>query len=305
MKKNFKFTKIIAIAVVAAMLAMALVSCGIGGKASGAQDASGDIDGLHWDYQRETTTLKITGNGAMKNFQSATDVPWASVTASVKTIVIGEGVTTVGDFAFAFCSALESVKIANTVTSIGNYAFTASSLRSADLPASVTSIGNRAFEYCDDLVTVVVRGEITELSDETFSYCNSLKNVYLPAAMEGKVITIKKDVTVTAKAVSADTPDASIPPVEETKPAETDAPTENVESTTETDVPQNNGEGEKKMTVGTIIAIVALAVVVIGLIVGVILFIRYDKKHSGNTTTVRKNKDEKGKKGKKDTKKKK
>jgi heme/copper-type cytochrome/quinol oxidase subunit 2 len=282
-----------AILLLIAVVAGTLVSCGIGGTQSKGQDNEGDIDGLHWDYQRDNTTLTITGKGAMKNFASAAEVPWTVEAASATRIIIGEGVTSIGDYAFAFFSALESIKISSTVTSIGKFAFTASSIRTIDIPASVTVIGERAFEYCDDLKTVVVRGDVKELANETFSYCNSLTNVYLPEALVANPIVIKEGKTVTAKVVAADTPDASVPPVEETEP-ETEVPTDTDTADNETDTPVEIPEN--KFGVGTIIAIVALVVVVVGLIVGIVLFIRYDKKHSGNTTTVRKNKDEKGKK---------
>ena len=64
-------------------------------------------------------------------------------------LVIPEGVTSIGDYAFYYCSSLTSVTIPGSVTSIGDYAFSdCSGLTSVIIPGSVTSIGDGAFRGC-------------------------------------------------------------------------------------------------------------------------------------------------------------
>ena len=68
---------------------------------------------------------------------------------TLKSVTIGNSVTSIGDYAFYYCSGLTSVTIPNSVTSIGYGAFyDCSGLTSITIPNSVTSIGNGAFNNC-------------------------------------------------------------------------------------------------------------------------------------------------------------
>ena len=83
----------------------------------------------------------------------------------MKSVTIGNSVTSIGGEAFKGCSSLTSVTISNSVTSIGSSAFRdCSGLKSVTIPSSVTSIGNSAFEGCDSLSFV-------NIADLT-SWCN-------------------------------------------------------------------------------------------------------------------------------------
>ena len=77
---------------------------------------------------------------------------WDGKGDKITNVVIEEGVTRIGDYAFSVCSSLTSVTIPASVTSIGNYAFfDCRSLTSVTIPVSVTSIGNSAFYGCSNL----------------------------------------------------------------------------------------------------------------------------------------------------------
>ncbi len=68
---------------------------------------------------------------------------------SLKSVVIGNSVTSIGNSAFSGCSGLKFVVIGNSVTSIGYDAFyNCAGLTSVEIPNSVTSIGNEAFRGC-------------------------------------------------------------------------------------------------------------------------------------------------------------
>ena len=70
---------------------------------------------------------------------------------------IPNSVTSIGYYAFSYCSSLTSVVIPNSVTSIGDYAFDGcSSLTSVEIPNSVTSIGSGPFDGCSSLTTATV-----------------------------------------------------------------------------------------------------------------------------------------------------
>lgn len=84
-------------------------------------------------------------------------------------------VNSIGDDAFAHCSALLSITIPNTVTNIGNGAFEfCSSLPAILIPTSVTKIGNDAFAYCTNLSAVVFPDNIIDVGDWIFANCTAL-----------------------------------------------------------------------------------------------------------------------------------
>ena len=95
--------------------------------------------------------------------------------------VNGNGVTSIGDEAFRFCSGLTSVTIPNSVTSIRNYAFSdCNSLTSVTMPSSVTSIGDFAFYNCKGLTSVTIGNGVTSIGNNAFMSCSNLTSVTIP-----------------------------------------------------------------------------------------------------------------------------
>lgn len=79
-------------------------------------------------------------------------------------VVIPDGVTSIGDFAFQNCESLTAVKIADSVTSIGNFAFWGcGALASVYIPDGVTSIGDGAFQACDALAAIDIPESVTHI----------------------------------------------------------------------------------------------------------------------------------------------
>ena len=91
-------------------------------------------------------------------------------------IVIPKGVTSIGNYAFEG-SGLKSVVIPASVTSIGDYAFyECNSMTSVSIPKSVTSIGFSAFEG-SGLKSVVIPASVTDFGDYIFEDCDELQYV--------------------------------------------------------------------------------------------------------------------------------
>ena len=135
-------------------------------------------DNLTWTYVEATNTLTISGNGRMSNYAEA---PWYSFRSNIRTVVIQNGVTSIGYGAFRECSSLTSVTIPNSVTSIGEAAFSdCSSLTSVTIPNSVTSIGYGAFKGCSGLTSVTIPNSVTSIGVIAFNFCTGLTSVTIP-----------------------------------------------------------------------------------------------------------------------------
>ena len=100
---------------------------------------------------------------------------------SLKSVEIGDGVTSIGEGAFVNCSALTSVTIPSSVTSIGGGAFQGClALTSIVIPSSVTSIGGWAFQGCLSLTSIVIPSSVTSIGEYAFSSCSALTSIVIP-----------------------------------------------------------------------------------------------------------------------------
>ncbi len=121
-------------------------------------------------------TLTISGSGAMTNYSSSTPAPWNSQKSAIKSVIITDGVTSIGNSAFRDCDSIETVSIPDTVTSIGSYAFydcdklTKVSFNSRD-------VYSYAFCSCDNLTTVVMGNTVKYIESNAFYNCKNLSNV--------------------------------------------------------------------------------------------------------------------------------
>ena len=117
-------------------------------------------------------TLKISGQGKMKDWTYSSKAPWySSYRNKIQSVTIENGVTTIGNYAFYHCISLTSVKIPESVTSMGDSAFdTCESLASIVIQDSVTAIGNSVFDYCTSLT---ISCEAASKPSGWYSYWNT------------------------------------------------------------------------------------------------------------------------------------
>ncbi len=131
-------------------------------------------------------TLTISGTGKIRNWDSSSKEDWHNTqyTNAIESVVICEGITNIGDYAFDQCSNLKNIEIAEDVTRIGYVVFQGcSSLESINIPEGVTSIEGYAFYGCDSLKSINIPESITRIGSEAFSGCSKLENIILPEGL--------------------------------------------------------------------------------------------------------------------------
>jgi len=125
--------------------------------------------------------------------------------------IIPSSVTSIGEYAFAFCSGLTSITIPNSVTSIGSGAFQDCSGLTGTLtiPNSVTSIGSNAFGNCSGLTSITIPSSVTNIEGNAFFGCSGLTSITIPSSVtsigSGAFLNCTKLVTVYLPARFADT----------------------------------------------------------------------------------------------------
>ncbi|MGN0457878.1 MAG: leucine-rich repeat domain-containing protein, partial [Eubacterium sp.] len=164
-------------------------------------------DNVTYSFDSTTGTLTISGTGDMYDYSY--DELRFSYSDSIKNVVVNNGVTSIGKYAFLECSGLISVTISNSVTSIGESAFEyctsltsvtignsvasigfmafcgCESLTNITIPNSVISIGEGAFEDCTSLTSITIPDSVTSMGDWVFGGCSKLTSVTIPYSLTG------------------------------------------------------------------------------------------------------------------------
>ena len=158
-------------------------------------------DNLRWELGVDGV-LTISGSGEMYDYSLEARSPWNSLISSISKVVICEGVTSVGDYAFYNNGYTSKFVLPDSLRSIGQYAFSDCwSLTSLYLPSGLTELGygslnnlwslsvvvipegvgdvSGVFRCIEELSTVIFRGDAPVFSDDTFLY--DYTTVYYPA----------------------------------------------------------------------------------------------------------------------------
>ena len=142
-----------------------------------------------WELYKDGT-LYIKGTGAMQDYNwnynettkiVTTGAPWHdSHSASVKKLVVEDGITSIGNDAFSDCESLVSAELAEGITSIGDGTFTACrDLEKINIPNSVTSIGYDAFYSCWALTSLELPSGLSKLESSAVSF-TAIKELTVP-----------------------------------------------------------------------------------------------------------------------------
>ena len=176
---------------------------------------------INWSYNTTTKTLTLTGTGVMPDYRATDSTifntkksPWeknkvgtSTIKSIMENLVVGEGITEIGEYNFYNCAVLKSVSLPSTLKSIDGmgagedlasasygafqkcvllteielpqnletiepYAFKeCTSLKSITFPNSLTSLGKCAFLGCSSLETVTFGTGLTTVGDNAFNNC--------------------------------------------------------------------------------------------------------------------------------------
>ena len=143
-------------------------------------------DDLTWSLDANGV-LTVTGTGDMWDMNRSHQ-PWYSSGAQIKSVVLGDGVTSVGDDAFngGFNAGfpITELSLPDSLREIGDSAFSyCKSLTSVSLPAGVESIGMSAFSGCEQLTALTLGDSLQRIGDGAFSGCG-IVSVSLPESLE-------------------------------------------------------------------------------------------------------------------------
>ena len=132
-------------------------------------------DNLTWTLDSDSV-LTIEGTGTMPDYTYTSPAPWKDM--ALTEVAIGEGVTTVGMYAFEGCKGLKSVTFPSSVTSIGERAFQeCTGLTSVTIGEGVTTIDIWAFVACSALESVTFPKSVTTIGDNAFLSCEKITTV--------------------------------------------------------------------------------------------------------------------------------
>ena len=134
-----------------------------------------------WSLNMDTGLLTISGSGAMKDYEFG-DQPWQSYVYDLTSVVIENGITSIGNNAFNYCTGLTSITIPDSVKSIGEFAFAdCYGLESVEIGSGVESIGQEAFKSCcDALTSITIPDSVKSIGPGAFQGCTSLKSITIP-----------------------------------------------------------------------------------------------------------------------------
>ena len=169
---------------------------------------------VHWEYDVQTGTLEIAGTGAMWGYEFSSDAPWTRADLTINKLQLGEGITSIGNNAFANCEYLSYISFPNSLTSIGKSAFqNCKRITALFIPSNLTNISTYAFSKLESLKEIKVStsnptyhganncliqtenkrlvlgcstsvipddGSVTRIGTSAFYYCKNLTEITIP-----------------------------------------------------------------------------------------------------------------------------
>ena len=151
-------------------------------------NCSGTTGDCIWTLDNEGN-LTIVGNGVMCDYSTQnyngtyiTTAPWGT---NIKNVIIENGVTSIGDYAFYGCTGLASIVFPDSVTSIGGNAFQGTAWLD-NQPDGLIYAGRVAYKYrgkCLPNTSIEIQDGTKSIADSVFSDCAGLTNIDIPESV--------------------------------------------------------------------------------------------------------------------------
>ena len=129
-------------------------------------------------------TLIISGTGSMFGYPQGKNSPWINYAPRINSIVVEDGVTSIGESAFSDFIMLKSADLSDSVIGISSFAFSGCSRLENITMGGIQSIGESAFANCSSLENVKSSDCLRNISRYAFSDCSKLKDFILPDSLE-------------------------------------------------------------------------------------------------------------------------
>lgn len=202
MKKRF-VSLLLAISMILSLMPVSAVTAFAQGESSGEVSgycgAENGGKNLSWTLDNNGV-LTITGNGAMKDYSGDSDAwrpDWYGNRDGIRSVVLDDNITHIGNYAFDDCTHIESVRytrynngnagiaLPEKVTTIGDHAFSRTGVKGTlELPKNLTAIGADAFYQCKNLIgSLVIPQGIKRIEKETFDGCGFTGDITIPDGM--------------------------------------------------------------------------------------------------------------------------
>lgn len=144
-------------------------------------DSGEALEDVEWYFNSVTGNLTIkivmyNGPKAIEEYDNPTDYPWYEYAGAVKSIVIGEGITNIPDWAFAMMGHCTSITLPSTITSIGDSSLEECAYDFINLPEGLTTIENSAFTMAQ-IYSLTLPSTVSEIGPDAFNYCTSLSDI--------------------------------------------------------------------------------------------------------------------------------
>lgn len=171
------------ILMVSIVISMATIPISVSAATNG-----GCGESLKWSLD-DNGTLTISGEGEMYDYnydvrdgKGYTNTPWCDKISLIKRVIIGEGVTKIGNYAFRDSKNLTDVTFPNSLIELGKGAFFFTNLSKVVIPDSVTIIGPFCFSGCFELNEVQMGKNIEYIGKESFR-STKLTTITLPQSL--------------------------------------------------------------------------------------------------------------------------
>ena len=127
---------------------------------------------LQWSISGNTLTISGTGDMTNFSYYNGNGAPWEKYSLYIKNVVISDGVTSIGNFAFYSFTAIKNITLPHGLTKIGEYAFAGCvNLTGIKIPNTVDKIGNNAFYVCSNLSRVTIEESLHKKVTGLFDSC--------------------------------------------------------------------------------------------------------------------------------------